>query len=318
MRNSYFRIFFAEFLGTGILVVFGVGSVAQYALSKNYIPDIGFISVYLGFFVGVSMGVYVSAGVSGGHINPAVTLALALLGKVQWRKCPVYFIGQYLGGFTGAALVYGVYYDAFAIPGTRFNVLNAGIFATYPQPYVSWGGALATEIAGTAILLICILAVTDERNHAAPKGVVPLTVGLAVMGVGASFGLNTGFALNPARDLGPRVLTYLAQPGWDQVFTYNDYYFWIPIVGPHIGAIIGAVCYHILVGIHQDTKDENVVFTTPTPPAEIIKPQLPVTMEHPTINRKISAAPPGVHTMQRTSRTSVPQMMPIAYHPYAY
>jgi len=196
------------------------------------------------------MGVYVAGGVSGAHLNPAVTFALATKGDLPWGKVLPYFTAQILGAFCGAASTNLVYREAFnAFDGGIRQIAGdkgtAGIFSTYPQPYLSTFGGLVDQIFGTAILLLVIRALGDSRNN--PGGNLgPLVVGLLVVVIGMCYGLNAGYAINPARDLGPRIFTALA--GWGGgVFTANNYWFWVPIVGPLIGGVIGINVYVALI-----------------------------------------------------------------------
>lgn len=253
IRSQLCREFLAEFLGTFILIVFGDGSVAQFVLSKGELGSAH--SIHWSWGVGVMMGLYASGGVSGGHINPAVSLALAVVGRFPWHKVPIYMLAQYCGAFCASFFVYIIYMDALDHfdGGTRMVVgVNgtAGIWATYPQEFVTTPTALGDQIFGTAMLLICVMAITDERNMNPSKGLVPICVGLSVFVIGMTYHLNCGYAINPARDLGPRLFTLAA--GWgDTTFTHRDYgYFWIPILGPHLGAIIGCVLYILFVGLH--------------------------------------------------------------------
>ncbi|XP_071096954.1 aquaporin-10-like isoform X1 [Haliotis cracherodii] len=263
------REFLAEFLGTFILLVFGEGSVAQVVLSegKNGSPQ----SIYWSWGIGVTMGIYVSGGVSGGHLNPAVTVAQAALGRLQLKKVPVYLLAQYLGAFVASILVYLVYTDALhhyddGVRAVVGNVSTAGIWATYPQPFVSTANGFGDQVFGTAILLICVMGVTDPRNMSPPSGLIPISVGLIVVAIGMTFGFNCGYAINPARDLGPRIFTAVAGWGSDP-FSFRGFnWFWVPILGPHIGAILGAYFYQACVGFHwptevdisSDTKDSSI------------------------------------------------------------
>ncbi|XP_071096959.1 aquaporin-10-like isoform X2 [Haliotis cracherodii] len=251
------REFLAEFLGTFILLVFGEGSVAQVVLSegKNGSPQ----SIYWSWGIGVTMGIYVSGGVSGGHLNPAVTVAQAALGRLQLKKVPVYLLAQYLGAFVASILVYLVYTDALhhyddGVRAVVGNVSTAGIWATYPQPFVSTANGFGDQVFGTAILLICVMGVTDPRNMSPPSGLIPISVGLIVVAIGMTFGFNCGYAINPARDLGPRIFTAVAGWGSDP-FSFRGFnWFWVPILGPHIGAILGAYFYQACVGFHWPTE----------------------------------------------------------------
>lgn len=258
VENVYIRECLSELLGTFLLVTFGIGSVAMYVLPPTLNS---FLSVSFGWGIAAAMGVWASAGVSGGHINPAVTLAMAILGRTRFVQVPVYWIGQYLGAFLGAACAYGIYYDALNnFDGGDRSVVGenatAGIFATYPQQYVSIGSGLGDQVFGTMLLVLCVMAISDKKNTAAPAGLAPLCVGFVIFLIGVTFGQNCGFAINPARDLGPRVFTAIAGWGGD-VFSAYDYYFWIPIVGPHIGALCGAWIYLIFVGVHIPEQHNN-------------------------------------------------------------
>jgi MIP family channel proteins len=240
----------AEFLGTFVLIVFGCASVAQVLLSGHKSGE--YLSINLGWAFGVTMGVYVAGGVSGAHLNPAVTVALAALRRFPWRKVAPYCLAQLAGAFVASAVVYAAYMDAldFFDGGTR-QVLGdygtAGIWATYPQPFLSpLPGGLIDQIVGTALLLLCIFALTDTRNRAPAASVAPVLIGGVVLAIGMTFGYNSGYAINPARDFAPRVFTFLA--GWgSEVFCAGGYWWWVPIVGPLVGGVLGGWIYDLLI-----------------------------------------------------------------------
>lgn len=243
--NNLKRELLAEFLGTFVLIAIGAAVVAQVVLGKKQNGD--YLSINLAWGFAVTMGIYVAGGVSGAHLNPAVTLAVAIRRQLAWAKVLPYFAAQIAGAFCGAATAFFVYREAFfAFDGGTRQMDTAGIFATYPQSYLSTSGALLDQIVGTAILMLVISAIGDARNSV-PGNVAPLAVGFLVMAIGMAFGLNAGYAINPARDLGPRLFTAIA--GWGgQVFTANNYYFWVPIVGPLIGGPLGALVYDWFIG----------------------------------------------------------------------
>ena len=251
----------AEFLGTFVLIMFGVGVVAQTVLSDsaNGSP----LAINIGWGLAVTLGVYVSGGVSGAHLNPAVTLALAVTRAFPWSKVVPFVIAQTLGAFVAAAVVYLTYAEAFsAFDGGVRQVLGeqgtAGIFATYPQPFLSVAGGFVDQVVGTALLMGIILALTDQHNNATPSWLTPIIVGFIVVAIGVSFGFNAGYAINPARDLGPRLFT--AVGGWGgEVFTAAGYWWWVPIVAPCIGAVAGAFSYDLLIGRHHPTTATEVV-----------------------------------------------------------
>lgn len=194
----------------------------------------------------VTMAVYVSGKVSGGHINPAVSLAEAVAGRLDWIQLPFYVIAQVLGGFFSSIVLFGLYMD---MPKTE---LTAGVFATYPRDGVSLSQAFMNEMMGTFFLVLCVRSVTDRHNAKPTDGMEPLLVGLVVFVIGASMGVNTGYAINPARDFGPRLFTFLF--GWPNTFARgNDKYknhFWIPIIAPAIGANLGAFLYKFAIESH--------------------------------------------------------------------
>nr|XP_020480340.1 aquaporin-9-like [Monopterus albus] len=253
LKHGILKEFLAEFLGTFVLVLFGCGSVAQTALSRNTLGDP--LTIHIGFSVGLMMAVYVAGGVSGGHVNPAVSLAMVILGKLKIWKFPFYVIAQFLGAFAGAAAVFGLYYDAFmdftsgSLSVTGINA-TGHIFASYPARHLSVLGGFIDQVVGTGMLVLCILAIIDDGNIGAPRGMEPLAIGLIFMAIGVSMGLNCGYPLNPARDLGPRLFTAIA--GWGmEVFTTADYWWWIPVAGPMVGGVAAAVIYYLLIEQHH-------------------------------------------------------------------
>ena len=243
----------AELLGTFILIVFGVGVVAQTVLSKN--ANGSYLAINLGWGLAVMLGVYVAGGVSGAHLNPAVTLALAVRRGFPWSKVAPFIIAQMAGAFAASAVVYVTYQEAFvAFDGGTRQVLGsqgtAGIFATYPQPFLTTMGGFVDQVVGTALLMATILAITDQRNNATPAWLTPIIVGGIVVAIGVSFGFNAGYAINPARDLGPRLFTAIAGWGGD-VFSAASGWWWVPVVAPCVGAVLGAVTYDALIANHH-------------------------------------------------------------------
>ncbi|MHB8972065.1 MAG: MIP family channel protein [Pirellulaceae bacterium] len=250
MQRSTIREMLAEFLGTLILVTFGCASVAQVVLSGH---DNGeYLSINIGWTIGVILGVYVAGGVSGAHLNPAVTLALAVRRRFPWGKLLPYCLAQTVGAFVASIIVYVTYHDALqAFDGGVRQVLGAqgtaGIWATYPQPFLTpMIGGLVDQIVGTALLLLCIFALNDSRNFAPAPSMTPVLVGATVLAIGIAFGYNAGYAINPARDLGPRLFTFVA--GWgSEVFRAGHSWWWVPIVGPLLGGVLGVWIYDLLI-----------------------------------------------------------------------
>jgi glycerol uptake facilitator protein len=265
----------SEFLGTFVLILFGDGVVAMAVAALNqsgraetshtiFLASGDWLLISLGWGFAVVMGVYVAGGVSGAHINPAVTFALAVRGKFAWVKVPGYWISQVLGAFVGAAVVYGNFFPAIdsyeRVNHVKRGVITAGadsslatysIFSTFPAPfYHNWVGPVVSETIGTAILVGVIFAITDELNQPPRSNLAPFVVGLLVIAIGTSLGAPTGYAINPARDFGPRVFAWLA--GYDSLalpgnYGWVDNYFWIPILAPLGGAVIGAFIYDFLI-----------------------------------------------------------------------
>ncbi|BAP78836.1 glycerol uptake facilitator protein [Pseudomonas sp. MT-1] len=246
----------AEFLGTALLIFFGTGCVAALKLGG---ADLGLWEISVIWGIGVSMGVYLAAGVSGAHLNPAVSIALWLFGTFERNKVPAYILAQTAGAFCAAALVYGLYSSLFfdfeqAQQMTRGSVASlelASVFSTYPHPSLSIGQAFLVEVVITAILLGMIMALTDDGNGLPRGPLAPLLIGLLIAVIGGAMGPLTGFAMNPARDFGPKLMTFFA--GWGQVaFTggRDIPYFLVPLIAPVIGACLGAAGYKALICKH--------------------------------------------------------------------
>jgi len=249
MRDTY-REALAEFLGTFVLIAFGAGVVAQNLLSRG--QNGSYLAINIAWGLAVTLGCYVAGGVSGAHMNPAVTLAVAVHRGFPWRKVPAYVLAQVAGAFTGAAVAFVTYREAFdAFDGGLRQVsgpqATAGIFSTYPQPFLSIAGGFVDQVVGTALLLAVIFALGDSRNQPPAPGTAPVVVGLLVVAIGMAFGFNAGYAINPARDLGPRLFTAIAGWGGD-VFRAGNGWWWVPLVAPSLGGILGGFVYDAFVG----------------------------------------------------------------------
>jgi glycerol uptake facilitator protein len=253
----------AEFLGTFVIIAFGDGVVAMVVTALNqsgrgkapFLAQADWLLIAWGWGFAVAFAVWVAGGVSGAHLNPAVTVSLAARRGFPWRKVPSYIGAQCLGAFVGAALVYFNYRAAInsfntaqhVVKGTANSLATYSIFATFPAPYFkSWVGPFFDQIIGTAFLVGFIFAVIDEYNAPVKGNLAPLVIGFAVVAIGLSFGANAGYAINPARDFGPRIWAWIA--GWKSVAFPGDYanvstYFWIPIIGPLLGGLVGGVVY---------------------------------------------------------------------------
>ena len=276
----------AEFFGTMVLILFGDGVVASFGLFGSvgtFATE--WIVIIIGWGLAVMLGIYVAGAISGAHINPAVTLALAARGKFPWNKVLPYWGAQVLGAFVAAAILYFVYQGALvnAAGSGDFGKAVGGVFYTSPKAFVGLFGAFMDEFVGTALLVGLIFAIVDGRNQPVQANLNPLIIGFVVVAIGASFGLNTGYAINPARDFGPRLWVFLVS-GSSYAFPGNPAgpnaypYFWIPIVAPLLGGVVGGYIYDFTVGKVIEAKmlmksgtavTEGETVREPSPDAEI-------------------------------------------------
>jgi glycerol uptake facilitator protein len=237
----------AEFAGTMILILFGVGVVAQVAGGGIGDHD----SIAWSWGLGVMLGVYVAGRISGAHLNPAVTIALAVFKGFEWRKVAPYSLAQFLGAFVAALLVRWNYTEVLHAADPGLTIKTQGVFSTLPGngtlPVGEWG-AFRDQVIGTAILLFMILAITDAASTPPGANLTPFIIGLLVVGIGMAWGTDAGYAINPARDFGPRLASFLTGYGGAFRDQTGYLYFWIPIVGPIVGGIVGAGLYQGLVG----------------------------------------------------------------------
>jgi glycerol uptake facilitator protein len=244
----------AEFAGTLILILFGLGVVAQVVAGEIGNHD----SIAWAWGIGVTLGVYVAARISGAHLNPAVTIALAAFKGFEWRKVAPFCLAQTAGAFVAALIVRWNYSEVLAKIDPGHTIKTQGVFSTLPGngslPVHEWG-ALRDQIIGTAILLFVILAITDLRNSSPAANLAPVVVGLLVVAIGMAWGTNAGYAINPARDFGPRLATFLT--GYEGSFRdqYGQLYYWVPIVGPIIGGLLGAGLYQSLISRFLPKED---------------------------------------------------------------
>ncbi len=236
-------VYVAEFIGTMLLIIFGDGAVATAVLKKSKGENGGWITITTGWGLGVAIAVYVTGWISGGHINPAVTIAQASIGMFPWSLVPGYIFAQIAGAFVGAVLVYLAYRDHFK--ETEDPAVKLSVFSTGPQ-IRNFVSNFITEAIGTAILVICVLGVTNENNQIGALGA--LIVGLVVWVIGLSLGGPTGYAINPARDLGPR-LAHAVLPIKNKGSSDWSYGLVVPIFGPIVGGIIGAWIYTMFLSL---------------------------------------------------------------------
>ncbi|XP_059692700.1 aquaporin-7-like isoform X1 [Haemorhous mexicanus] len=263
INNLTIRQMLAEALGMFILMVFGLASVAQVVLGKGNSGQ--YLSINIAFGIGVTLGIYAAGAISGAHLNAAITVTQCVLGNISTKTLVAYIIGQFLGSFSAAATIFALYYDAiYDYTNGSFTVTGptatAMIFATYPASNVSLQGAFFTEFTATAMLILGILVIHDEKNNGAVKGAQPMLTGILVVGIGLGMGLNTGYAINPSRDLPPRIFTAIAGWGMD-VFSADHCWWWIPVAAPVLGSLFGVLLYKLLIEFHiqpcQETEPEK-------------------------------------------------------------
>lgn len=257
IRNSECGEYLAEFFGTFVFLFCGIGCVAALKLAG---ASFGQWEVSIVWGMAVTMGVYLTAGVSGAHLNPSVTIALAIFGTFPKRKIIPFIMAQTFGAFCAAALAYCLYQNLFdlalakAAGNAAAKVGLAGTFCTFPNPGITITQAALTEMVITALLMALIMALTDDGNGVPRGALAPLLIGVLVALIGATFGPLTGFAMNAARDFGPRLFAYLAGWGPDVMTGYPLSaniiipYFLVPLVMPVIGACLGAFLYKLIIG----------------------------------------------------------------------
>ena len=271
-RSPLLGEFFAEFFGTMILILFGVGVVAP-VVTGGFPTTTGatgdYNSIAWGWGLGVTMAVYVAGRLSGAHLNPAVTVALAAFKGFSARKVVPYIGAQLAGAFVAALLVRWAYSDAINRVDPGHTKATQGIFSTSPDIGVSIPTAFLDQIIGTAILVMVIFALTSAVNNPPLGNTAPLFIGLLVVGIGLGWGANAGYAINPARDFAPRIASWLT--GYhDAMYSTNgpELYFWLPIVAPLVGGLIGGALF--VFGIERFlpaaiTEPAEIGVVEPTP-----------------------------------------------------
>jgi glycerol uptake facilitator protein len=251
MKFTRTQEFIAEFFGTMVLILFGCGSVAMVVLfgSNPPIPGEvvkgGYTNICLGWGLAVTFGIYIAGTISGAHINPAVTIAFAATKRIPWSKVPHYLLGQFLGAFIGAALVFADFHGKWLMVDPQLSH-TTGILSTFPAVPGFWPGFF-DQVLGTALLLGLIYAVIDKLNALPGSNLSPLIIGLVVVAIGISFGGMNGYAINPARDLGPRLFAVLA--GFSNNGLTDGTGVWLPpVIGPIVGGVLGAFAYDFFIG----------------------------------------------------------------------
>uniref|UniRef100_A0A8D2MV40 AQP7 protein n=1 Tax=Zonotrichia albicollis TaxID=44394 RepID=A0A8D2MV40_ZONAL len=245
---------------------FGLSCVAQVVLGKGSVGQ--YLSINIAFGIGVTLGIYAAGKISGAHMNAAITITQCVIGNISPKTAVAYVFGQFLGSFLAAATVFVLYYDAlYDYTNGSFTVTGptatAMIFATYPASNVSLQGAFFSEFTATVMLMLGILVIHDDKNNAAVKGAQPMLTGILVVGIGLGMGLNTGYAINPSRDLPPRIFTAIA--GWGmEVFSADHCWWWVPVTAPTLGSLFGVLLYKLCIEFHippeaEPEKDEAVM-----------------------------------------------------------
>lgn len=268
----------SEFIGTFVLIALGDGVVGlavagMYGSGRAeeiFVAAGDWMIIGWGWGLAVAFGVYIAGGVSGAHLNPAVTLGHAFKGMVSWGKVVPYWIAQTAGAFLGAVVVYIDYYQSIDMFNADHGVTRASeggldtfsIFATFPAESAggTWFVPFFDQVVGTFLLVLFIYALIDKKNvgFGGLKNMAPFVVGLAVVAIGISFGTDAGYAINPARDFGPRVFAWFA--GWGQnAFPGPGNYWWIPIVAPLLGGALAPFAYNWFIEktLHKRAESEN-------------------------------------------------------------
>jgi glycerol uptake facilitator protein len=231
--------FLGELSGTALLIVLGDGVVANVILNKTKGNSSGWIVITFGWAMAVYVGVFVAAPFSKAHLNPAVTLAFAFIGKLEWKMVPLYISAQILGAMAGALFVwlsYRLHFKATPDADTKL-----GVFCTIPAIRSPFNNLL-TEIIATFVLIFGVLYIAAPANSLGALDALP--VSLLVLGIGISLGGPTGYAINPARDLGPRIMHFLLPIAGKRDSDWG--YSWIPVVGPCIGALLAAMVFKMV------------------------------------------------------------------------
>ncbi|VIO93964.1 Major intrinsic protein [Brugia malayi] len=251
IKSKLLRNALAEAVGTFILLFIGTSIIAQLHLPHGTINT--WVQINVGWGFAITISVTSVSHISGGHLNPAISVLFFSMGMLDIISLPIYIIAQHIGAFFGAAATYVIYRDAInnydggirAVSGPNGT---AGIFATYPQPYMSPLSTYLDQIVGTGLLAFCVLVIIDQRNKI-PSAAHPLLFGISLLVIGCGFGVNCGYPLNPARDFAPRIFSYFIYG--KEVFTHPwRCWFLVPIIAPTLGALIGGWFYIILLGSH--------------------------------------------------------------------
>ncbi|BBG00504.1 MULTISPECIES: MIP/aquaporin family protein [Pseudonocardia] len=243
----------AEFAGTMILILFGVGVVAQVVTTPDGSAG-QYDSIAWTWGIGVMLGVYVAGRISGAHLNPAVTIAFAAYDGFPWRKVGPFIVAQFLGAAVAALIVRATYADLIRSVDPTLTETQ-GIFSTFPGDATTIPTAFLDQVVGTAILVFMIFALVHPRNRGPAANMTPFMIGIVVVGIGMAWGSNAGYAINPARDFGPRLVSWIT--GYENAWVTADgvQYWWLPIIAPVIGGLIGGGLFKLLVDRYIPADD---------------------------------------------------------------
>ncbi|KAI6230222.1 hypothetical protein M3Y99_01089400 [Aphelenchoides fujianensis] len=259
IKNAIVRNALCEFFCTAVLMWCGTSVCAQTILTRGKMNE--YVGLALGWGLSLLFAVQLGIRISGAHLNPAVSLFFLTIGRLDFVQFLTYTFAQMAGGFAGACLTWAMYYEAIDEfdKGTRMMsgpMATAGIFTTFPAPYLSVCGHIIDQLLGTAFLVVCVGAVADKRNQV-PVWIQPLLISLALTLIGLAFSMNAGYAINPARDLSPRLacLVFGYSP---KVFTAYNNAAWVPAVIPMVGAVLGGWVYTLWIGVQLPDTPEDV------------------------------------------------------------
>ncbi|KAM3719840.1 Aquaporin-3 [Dirofilaria immitis] len=253
------RNLLAEFYGTALLRFIGTGVMAQFVLSRGTASSA--IQINLGWGLAIALSVYVAWETSGGHVNPAVTAALFILGKISLIHSLLYCIAQTFGAACGAAIMYLVHSEAINAFDGGVRAINgpnatAIIFASFPRPYLSNIGAFIDQMAGTSLIGLFVAFCCEPKNQI-PRNLMPALFGIIATTISMCCGLNMGSPVNPASDFGARIFASMSGYGI-QLFTFHHYFFLVPLLAPIVGAMIGVYFYQFFIGFHIPKAVTNV------------------------------------------------------------
>ncbi|KAE9413842.1 hypothetical protein Angca_003731 [Angiostrongylus cantonensis] len=250
IRDPTIRNALSELFGTALLLFIGLAIVMQFILSGEKLNT--WIQINIGWGLAITFCVYSCSKTSGGHFNPAVSFAMFTLGRLSAKDLVIYCVVQTIGAFIGAIGAFGIYYDQFVKYAGDVRTIvgphaTAACFCSFPASHLSNLTCFFDQVAGTGLLVFFVCVIIDKRNGI-PGAAHPFLFGFVLIMIGTCMGMNLGYPINPARDLGPRFFALFIYGS--EVFTYHNYYFWIPVIAPIVGAVLAAWSYQLFIGAH--------------------------------------------------------------------